>query len=282
MLYVIVPVHNRAAVTARFLDAMSRQTFHDYQVLLVDDGCTDNTVSIACHLLPQRHLAVLSGNGHLWWAGALQMAYDHVRSLALPDADSVLIINDDVKVEPDFLARGCAVLAEHPGACIQAIGVDTLSGSVDRGAIADLTRLDFRAAQPGEHVNCLSTRGLLMSADTFIRSGGFHPRWLPHYLSDYEFTIRLQRRGVELLVDERFHMQVELELTGLNRPSSNTLRGVWRESLSNRAKFNPKHWSAFAVLACPPRIAASHILRIWLRFGRSLLTAAWSRQGVQS
>lgn len=282
MLHIILPVHNRADVTARFMASMQHQSFTEFAVLLVDDGCTDQTVARVRCVLPADRLTVLRGDGGLWWAGALQLAWEHLRKTCNQERDAVLIINDDVTFDAGFLSAGMKVLAEQPAAAIQAIGMDATSGSVDRGAIADLARLDFRAAQPGERVNCLSTRGLLMGAGTFMRSGGFHPRWLPHYLSDYEFTLRLQRRGVQLLVDERFHMRVQFELTGLNRPSSNTLRGVWKESLSNRAKFNPKHWSAFAALACPPWTAASHILRIWLRFARSLLTAAWPRQGAQS
>jgi GT2 family glycosyltransferase len=277
MLYVIVPVHNRAPVTARFLDALVGQTVTDYQLVLVDDGCTDQTVGLARSKLPAERLVVLSGDGQLWWAGALQMAYEHLCSTLVSDVDLVLIINDDVSFEPDFLAMGRAVLAEYPGACVQAVGVDRKSGTVDRGAIADLVSLGFRAAEPGEPANCLSTRGLLMDAGTFVRSGGFRPRWLPHYLSDYEFTLRLRRQGALLRVDERFTVGVELELTGLNRPSLHTIRGVWEESFSNRAKFNPKHWTAFVAMACPVWVAPWHIARIWMRFGRSLLTAAWSK-----
>jgi GT2 family glycosyltransferase len=279
MLYIVLPVHNRAAVTARFLDDLVRQTFQDYRVLLVDDGCTDDTVAIARSKLPPSRLVVLRGDGQLWWAGALQVAYAHLREQDLQEGDRVLILNDDVGLDPDFLERGQAVLAEHPDACIQAVGVDRASGVVDRGAVADLVRLDFRSAGPDERANCLSTRGLLMSAGTFLGSGGFRPRWLPHYLSDYEFTLRLRRRGAPLLVDERFRLRASFELTGLNRPSSRSLQGVWAESFSNRAKFNPKHWSAFAMMACPPWAVPLHLARIWLRFGRSLFAAIRHDEG---
>jgi hypothetical protein len=112
-----------------------------------------------------------------------------------------------------------------------------------------------------------------MTGATFLRSGGFRPRLLPHYLSDYEFTLRLARRGTELVVDESFVMQSAPELTGLNKPSSRTLRGVWNEAFSNRAKFNPKHWSAFAVMVCPPWTVPLHLVRIWLIFLRHLAAA---------
>ncbi len=277
MLYLVVPVHNRALVTARFLEALKHQSEIGYTLVLVDDGCTDDTVARASAALPPDQLLVLRGDGQLWWAGALQLAYEYLLKAHLRDDDAVLIVNDDITFAPDFLRNGLAVLAAHPDAAIQAMGIDRASGTVDRGAVADVARLHFRAAEEGEEPNCLSTRGLLMRAPAFLRSGGFRPRWLPHYLSDYEFTLRLRRRGIALMVDGSFHAEVDLALTGIDRPDVNSVRRLWADSLSNRAKFNPKHWSAFALMVCPPWAAPLHIARIWFGFGRSLLRATLQR-----
>jgi GT2 family glycosyltransferase len=216
MLHIVLPVHNRRPITEGFVRALFAQTVRDYRLLLVDDGCGDGTVAAVQSLLPAERLAVTHGDGQLWWAGALQRAWQLLSALPAGDADTVLIINDDVSFASNFLARGLDALREKPGACLQAIGIGRACGTVDRGAIADLTRLRFRAAEFGETPNCLSTRGLLMEAKTFQQSGGFRPRLLPHYLSDYEFTIRLHRRGTPLVVDERFVAEVDFAKTGLS------------------------------------------------------------------
>lgn len=278
--HIIVPVHNRAAVSERFAAALARQTLRDFRLVLVDDGCTDDTVARVRQQLGDGQLLVLRGDGNLWWAGALQLAYEHVLAEPVDDGHAVLILNDDVEFADDFLQQGLSALALHRDACIQAIGVDRSSGSVDRGAIADLRRLDFRPAVEDEAPNCLSTRGLLMSAKTFKHSGGLRPRWLPHYLSDYEFTLRLQRGGTRLVVDDSFRAVVDSELTGLDAPSATSLRALWSQTLSNRVKFNPKHWSAFVVMACPATSIPRHLAAIWFRFARSLTRAAWPRTGT--
>lgn len=277
MLHVILPVHDRCKVTEGFVRALRAQTHTDYRLLLVDDGCTDGTADMARSLLPSRQLVVLRGNGQLWWGGSLQLAYEYLCAEALDDRDAVLIMNDDVTFEPGFLSSGLAALAEAPQACIQAIGVDRTTGKVDCGAVADLVRLRFRDAAEGEAPNCLCTRGLLMYAGTFVRSGGFRPRWLPHYLSDYEFTLRLRRNGVPLRVDPRFTASVAFELTGLERPSRLGPRQFIAESFSNRAMFNPKHWSAFIVMTCPRSVIPLHLARIWLGFARALLRSLLPR-----
>ena len=274
-MHVVVPVHDRAAVTARFARALAAQSYADFRLLLVDDGCADDTVAQVQRILEPARLEVLRGDGTLWWAGALQMAYEHLcRPGRMNDGDAVLIVNDDVHFEPDFLQCGLEMLAEQQQAAFQAVGIDRATGRIDHGTVADLRRLHFRAARPGEVPNCGSTRGLLMAASTFVRSGGFRPRWLPHYLSDYEFTLRLQRQGTALRVDPRFRIEVDFALTGVERPPGGSVAAIWRDALSHRAKFNPLHWSAFALLACPAWVGPLHALRIWAGFARTLAHAA--------
>jgi GT2 family glycosyltransferase len=279
MLHIVLPVHNRRSITEAFVRALFAQTVADYRLLLVDDGCSDGTVAAVRSLLPAERLVVIQGGGQLWWAGALQRAWQLLSALPGGDGDSVLIINDDVRIEPGFLAAGLSVLAEHPAACVQAMGVDEDRGERDHGVVADRVRLRFRPAAEDESPNCLSTRGLLMSLHTFAASGGFRPDRLPHYLSDYEFTLRLAHRGVPLLVDPRFRLVANHGTTGEAEFDARSLRDFIARSLSNRAKYNPQHWAALAWMVCPRWIAPLQVARIWVAFFRSGLRVAL-RSGV--
>lgn len=44
---VIVPIYNKAAVLTRAMDSLLRQTCRDFEILLVDDGSTDNSYQVA-------------------------------------------------------------------------------------------------------------------------------------------------------------------------------------------------------------------------------------------
>lgn len=274
MIHILLPVHNRAEVTAEFAVALARQDLEDYRLVLVDDGCKDDTVERVRQAIPAHRLRVLPGDGNLWWAGALQVGYEALCAEPIPDDDAVLIVNDDISFEPDFLRRGLEVLAEHRNGAIQAVGHDRLTGSIDRGTLADLIRLRFQPATLVQPANCLSTRGLLMRASEFKASNGFRPRWLPHYMSDYEFTLRLRRKGVALLCDDRFRAVVRLELTGRDSYSRDSLASFWNEAFSNRAKYNPKQVSAFVLMACPSWVVPLHLIRVWLAFTRAAFRAA--------
>jgi GT2 family glycosyltransferase len=275
-IHIVLPVHDRIEITRQFVTALNTQHYSDWSLLLVDDGCTDGTVEMVRARIDTARLQVLKGDGTLWWAGALQLAFRHLRAASLGKDDQVLLINDDTEFEPDFLGIGAELLRQNPLACIQALGIDRTTGRKAGGVVADLRRLEFRAAAGGESPNCLATRGLLMAASIFLASGGFRPRWLPHYLSDYEFTMRLHRQGVQLLCLDQFRLQYDAATTGTDGFAVGGIRSFWSSAFTNRAKLNPKHWSAFALLACPPGAVPLHLLRIWARFGRSLWTAARS------
>jgi hypothetical protein len=47
-------------------------------------------------------------------------------------------------------------------------------------------------------------------------------------------------------------------------------------SLSNRAKYNPRHWAALAWMVCPWWIAPLRVARIWAAFVRRGLRVALS------
>jgi glycosyltransferase involved in cell wall biosynthesis len=60
LISVIVVTYNRAHFLKDALDSIQRQTFRDYEIILVDDGSTDNTKEIAekyesVHYIFQEH-----------------------------------------------------------------------------------------------------------------------------------------------------------------------------------------------------------------------------------
>ncbi len=119
-------------------------------------------------------------------------------------------------------------------------------------------------------MNCFSTRGLFLPARDFLELGGFHPRLLPHYLSDYEFTIRARRSGYELCSDPRVLLWYNPNTTGFRSPADGAVRQYLSETLSTRSVSNPIYWTTFLFLACPRRHLARNLFRVWRGFARGL------------
>lgn len=266
-IYVLLPVHNRRETTRRFVECLRAQTYSNFHLILIDDGSNDGTAQMMLESIPGA--TVIRGTGDWWWAGSLQQGLDRVRKLDPAPSDVVLFINDDVRFEPNFLSAGVEILRQNPGCLLLARIRDPESGSIlETGVHADVAHFSFAVATEPDGINCLSTRGLFAHWSVVKQVGDFHPRVLPHYLSDYEWTMRASRRGIRCITDGR------LVLESPNRGASgywdftkvNGLSDFLKLVFSKRSHANPVYWSSFVLLASDWPVVPYGIARIWMRF----------------
>ena len=110
----------------------------------------------------------------------------------------------------------------------------------------------------------------------FERVGGFRPERLPHYLSDYEFTLRARRAGLQLRIARHAAIGVHPERTGdsLATLYSHPRAARFRLLFSPRYKDNPVTWTQFASLASPPARRPWLWFKIWANFLRTAVRCA--------
>lgn len=270
-IYVLLPVHNRRSVTEKFVGCLAGQTDRRFHLVLIDDGSTDGTAQAVIAILPTT--TVLRGSGSWWWAGSLQRGYRWLSRRQLSARDIVLIANDDTGFDADFLARARAALAGSRRALLLAQLYSKDSGEyVESGVHVDWSRLTFTGVSELSQVNCLSTRGLFLFARDFIELGGFHPHLLPHYGSDYEFTIRAQRKGFQLRSVPAVKLWYDEFTTGIRSVSTASIRDYLRTTLSRRSVANPIYWTTFLLLSCPHSYLPRNLVRVW----RGFIAGMWS------
>jgi len=272
-LHILLPVHNRRETTVALVEALRRQTRKEFHLLLIDDGSTDGTADAVRALWPE--VEVITGTGDWWWAGGLDQGCRRLARTGVADEDVLLLINDDVVIEPIFLERGLAELGQWRDTLLLARQRDAATGAeIDSGGGvgADLVHLRFVAATAEAQINCLPTRGLFLRWRDLRRTGGFRPERLPHYMSDYEFTLRAHGRGLKLRIAREAAVGVQTERTGISRANLFRERRADRFRLlfSRRYKDNPVTWTAFVSLAVPPARRPWLWLKIWVNF---LITA---------
>lgn len=261
-IYLLLPVHNRREITQGFIDCLANQQSSKTTLVVVDDGSSDGTVAMIQERLPDA--VILQGDGSWWWAGSLQRGLDWLDQNGIGDGDIVLFMNDDSRFASDFIARGVATLNANPGTLLQATIRCAKNGEVvDQGYIFTPESLTFRPITNGEKPNCLTTNGLFTRWGDLKRVGDFHPRLLPHYLSDYEYTWRAGQQGLALQVAENVELSWNRETTGYRRIEANNSAEFLGKLLSPRYPSNPVHNTAFAFLTCPWPLALSHAWRIW-------------------
>lgn len=259
-IWVLTACRNRRAITSRFLDQLAAQTFRPLRLIAVDDGSDDGTGTLLSAELriPVIHIR---GDGRLFWGGAMATALRRLAVQRPDDDDAVLLCNDDVRLPMDFIATGAGLI--RPGELALALGLDPVSGAVrEQGQVLDW-RLRPRPPRPDEAISCAPTRGLFVRWTDVRRIGNFAAHRLPHYLSDYEWTLRATRRGLRIRTDPSLTLTMEPTLTG-----SRDRRGVrglaaWRRMSARTYAENPRDLARFAALVAPwPRAAAELLLQL--------------------
>jgi GT2 family glycosyltransferase len=206
--FCVVPVYNRRETTKRFLEYMTAQDYPAIEIVIVDDGSTDGTGAYL-RTLHQENLTVLTGDGGLWWSGGMQLGMDFV-AVRASDADFLLMLNDDVRIERDFVSTLVKDSGNHGGAVIVAAQYNDVTGD----HLASGYRIDFWATRfeslyhdTQTRIDAAPGRGVLFPYAAIRRAGPLFARLFPQCMSDLEYTSRVREKGWKLAIsrDARVH-----------------------------------------------------------------------------
>ena len=263
-IYILLPVHNRLEITRDFIDCLEAQTCQNYHLVLIDDGSNDGTDEMVRERI--ENLTVIRGNGDWWWAGCLHQGFNFLKKRGLSHDDYVLIINNDVILGKEFLARGISILDKNKQTLLLAqVQEKKNSPPRESGYNVDFKTLSFSLASSPSDINCLTTKGLFLRWRDFVDIGGFHPNILPHFLSDFEFTIRAYKKGYSFLTSPDVIISINLNQTRKARFDYSSYYCFLRSLFSIKSNDNPIYQISFIFLACPVRWIPRNLLRIMYR-----------------
>ena len=244
MIYIVIAVHNRLAATLECLHCITQQTYRDFKIILVDDGSTDGTAETTIKHYPD--IVILSGDGNLWWTGAMAKGVDHILPIA-QDNDYVLSLNNDVTFEQNYLERLLQTSQQYGQAIVGSLCKDVIpphdvldAGITMRWYKYQYGQVTYDVTKPAaEAVDTISGRGVLIPVSVFKRIGNFAHHSLPHYGADYEFGFRAKTAGVPLVVDYGAVVYLKNDLTGF-RPTAHVLsyRDEWCRLFSIKSPAN--------------------------------------------
>ncbi len=186
-LSVIVPCYNAAWSLDRCLEALTRSTRPPLEILVVDDGSTDDSAAIA-----QRHPVTLIRNGVNRGA-----AFARNEGARRGRGDVLVFLDADVVVRPDTLARITSALeADGADTACAIYARDTpLSGIGPRlGTLFDHYYYHaWPATEPRRRISCFLAYCGAVRRDVFVAAGGFDERIPGAGAEDYAFGRALRR-----------------------------------------------------------------------------------------
>lgn len=267
--YILLPVHNRKEITRRFVESLVQQSFTDYQLVLIDDGSIDGTAEMVEGYIPM--VTVLRGTGSWFWAGSLQQGLNWLKTKQVDSDSIILFINDDVSFAFDYLESAVKVMSNLKGVLMLSRHRSTESGEIcETGVFADLKKLTFTISTSPDQINCLSTKGLFIHWTDVLKIGDFYPRILPHYLSDYEYTIRAHLKGFKCSTSSKLLIEPNFETTGYHEIGDKGLGIFLKKYFSKKSSSNPIYWTTFIFLTVKPRWIIPNFLRIWFGACRAI------------
>ncbi len=218
---------NRPADTLEFLESASRQTLKGSQLVVVDNGSSDDSINQFSTHFPQAELLV--NNANLGFARGMNTG---IRQALNKGADYLFIANNDTFLAPNLLER-LMDQAQQTRASIIAPVIfyasqpqQIWSAGAGRNPLT-LEVIDSWRDQPGSSlgstpypVDFITACGMLVERSCFEAVGLFDERFFMYY-EDSDFSLRVRQSGRQILVDPLAHMwhKVATSSGGSNAPS---------------------------------------------------------------
>jgi len=230
MIYIVIPVHNRKEYTRGCLDSLYRQSFQNFQIIVVDDGSTDGTGEMLKEEYPR--VITIKGDGNLWWTAATNLGVKYALNNSSDAEDNfVLTLNNDLEVPSNYLETILQDYYEMKPCIVGSAAVDInnhnkllyagLKNNYYTAGSKEVAKKyssyeDFVSKVSHVVSDSLPGRGLLINFSVFKTIGLFDEINFMHYMADVEFAERAKRAGFKNIVSAKAVVYESYETTGMH------------------------------------------------------------------
>jgi glycosyltransferase involved in cell wall biosynthesis len=174
-LAVVIPVYNKAAYVRRAVDSALAQTYCDFELIVVDDGSTDDSAAIVSSYSDPRIRLLRQAN--------VGVSLARNRGVAEAQSAWVAFLDADDQWQPGFLAAIAELVHEHPDAGLAGTAYQysdqpgACPGAqmlIDRGFNRGILENYFEIAPHGLP---FYTSSVAVRREAFLSVGGFRPVW---------------------------------------------------------------------------------------------------------
>lgn len=181
----LIPAHNAEKTLHETLNSLTQQTFRDFDILIVNDASTDNTVQVAHRYSPQLSIRVLTLEQNAGVAEAL------TRGLAHIDSEYIARLDADDIAHPKRLEMQVSYLDNKTEIDVCGSQIGFFSGDFTPGTVLRVLSHPTNnfAIKTGLIQNCAVVHGsALFRTGFFADLGGYDRRY--DYAEDYDLWCR--------------------------------------------------------------------------------------------
>ena len=141
MISVVIPLYNKQSSIVATLQSVLAQTYTDYEVIVVDDGSTDNSAQVVEEFIRASSLSGVPDKVHGFVGCSSPLAFRLIRKenggvssarnegILAAEGEYIAFLDGDDLWHPEYLATLHRLMVDYPDAVIYGIGYTTLNGN---------------------------------------------------------------------------------------------------------------------------------------------------------
>jgi glycosyltransferase involved in cell wall biosynthesis len=272
---IILPTYNRCNFLPRAISSVLQQTYPHYELIIIDDGSTDDTPAVLAALADPRIITIKQ---------AKNQGVSTARNTGLLSAKGqyICFLDDDDEYFPDYLQEIYQFLAQHNLNFVGFIwtGIASVYSANNISNEKEMTRLehwDLKKEKNLLYLTRVAFYGITFNRICFERVGLFNPKL--HFGEDIDILFRILEAGMDhaaipkILIKIHIHERSSLSRSLTKRDKIKAMEYF----LFTHDKFLSKHLQLWSYFYCSLagdyyRIGKKHLAR---RLIFSILKKCW-------
>jgi len=205
---VVILNYNGQEHLARYLPSVLKTNYKNLRIIIADNASTDDSVSFLKSTYPNVELQLLDKN--YGFTGG------YAKSLALIDSEYLVLLNSDVRVEPDWLNEAMKVISKDESIAVVQPKIRSdrdpeyfeyagaAGGWIDRwgfpfcrGRLFQTLEKDSNQYDNETNIFWASGCAFLVRNEVYKKAGGLDPQFFAH-LEEIDLCWRMQRMGYQI------------------------------------------------------------------------------------
>lgn len=215
---IVIPCFNGWSYTRNCINSILKSSYSNYEILIVNDGSTDNTSISLAEEFPE--IFVYNGDGNLWWSESMNVGMEVAFNR---NADFVLVLNNDVEISPNTIDVLVETASENKNAIIGSLILDisntnilwSTGGKMIWPCLGEVQMNDMSGFDNNlKVVDWNPGMGTLISFNIFKKLKGFDSKNFPQYMGDTDFCLRAKKIGIKTIITSRSILFNNIDNTG--------------------------------------------------------------------
>jgi glycosyltransferase involved in cell wall biosynthesis len=188
---VVLPAYNCEKYIAKAIESVLHQTFTDFELIIINDGSTDNTESII-HTFDDQRIVYLINSNNQGLVYTLNKAITHANGkyIARMDADDICL--------QERLAKQKAFLDQNEDITVVASTIEFINEQEEKTGIWELDKQTITPAQIRRAIlkqNCIAHPTVMMRSEILKN---LKYKEYQKNIEDYDLWLRLLNRGYKI------------------------------------------------------------------------------------